>query len=292
MEVNKAQPPQKGVDDLTIAVIGLGLMGGSVIRALKARTNACVWGVDNDPTVLRQAHEAGLLDVGVQRPEELPGQADLAVVCLYPQAAVDCLLAWGPHLAPGAVITDFCGVKAPVVGALQGALPPDVDYVPGHPMAGRERGGFGQSAATLFEGCNYILTPLATNRPGSIALVERFAGALGAGAIVTAEPAAHDEMIAYTSQLPHVLAVAYVLAAGPRDPLPFAAGSYRDVSRVAAINAGLWAELFLANRNPLLGELERLRQQMEELTKRLEESDRDGLVRIMAKAARVKEGQR
>ena len=93
-------------------------------------------------------------------------------------------------------------------------------------------------------------------------------------------------------QLPHVLAVAYVLAAGPRDPLPFAAGSYRDVSRVAAINAGLWAELFLANRNPLLGELERLRQQMEELTKRLEESDRDGLVRIMAKAARVKEGQR
>ncbi len=288
-----SKPPLPGgVDDLDILVVGLGLMGGSVARALRARTAARVWGVERDATVLAQAQAEGLLDGGADNPAALRVQPDLTVVCLYPEAAAGYLRQHLPTLHAGAVVTDLCGVKAPVIDAVRDALGPDADYVPGHPMAGRERGGFGQSTAALFEGCNYVVTPLPGNRPASVALVERFAGALGAGAIVTADPTEHDEMIAYTSQLPHVLAVGYVLAAGERDPLPFSAGSYRDVSRVAAINAELWTELFLANREPLLGELRGLREQMGQLEQSLEAGDREGLIRALSAAARVKEGQR
>lgn len=285
-------PPRGGVDGLDILVVGLGLMGGSVARALRARTAARVWGVETDEAVLARARAEGLLDGGADRPGALPVRPDLTVVCLYPEAAAGYLRQHLPTLHAGAVVTDLCGVKGPVIDAVGNALGPDADYVPGHPMAGRERGGFGQSTATLFEGCNYIVTPLPGNRAGSVALVERFAGALGARAIVAAAPAEHDEMIAYTSQLPHVLAVAYVLAAGERDPLPFSAGSYRDVSRVAAINAELWTELFLANREPLLGELRKLGEEMGRLEKSLEAGDRAGLVKALSAAARVKEGQR
>jgi prephenate dehydrogenase len=112
---------------------------------------------------------------------------------------------------------------------------------------------------------------------------------LGAGTIVLAEPAEHDEMIAFTSQLPHALAVAYVLAVGERDPLPFSAGSYRDVSRVAAINAPMWAELFVENQPALLAEMKALRSALDELERLLAAGDRQGLTGLFAQVAKTKE---
>jgi len=194
-----------------------------------------------------------------------------------------------PYFKPGSVVTDICGVKGPVIDGILPFLRPDIDFVPAHPMAGRERAGYQYSDAALFDRCNYLMTPLAGNKPQSVELVKRFAGALGAGAIVVTDPKEHDEMIAYTSQLPHALAVAYVLGAAGRNPLPFSAGSYRDVSRVAAINAPMWAELFLANGETLLTEIEGLSKYLSNIGKYIKEGDRQGLEYTLAEAARLKE---
>jgi prephenate dehydrogenase len=190
---------------------------------------------------------------------------------------------------PGSVVTDICGVKGPVIDGVLPHLADGVDFIPGHPMAGRERAGYSYSDAALFDGCNYIVTPLEANQVYNIELAKRFAGALGAGAIVLADAREHDTMIAYTSQLPHALAVAYVLAAGERDPLPFSAGSFRDVSRVAAINASMWAELFLSNSNELLAEIEALRDGIGRIGDCIRMGDGQALAELLADAARLKE---
>jgi prephenate dehydrogenase len=283
------KPATGGVAGLNIAVVGLGLMGGSVAKALKRGCGATVTAFGRSITALENALAEGAVDrISTQAGEALCG-ADLTVVCLNPGIAVRFILDNMAYFKPGSVVTDICGVKEPVIGGILPFLRPDIDFVPAHPMAGRERAGYKYSDAALFDRCNYLMTPLAQNKPESIDLVKRFAGALGAGAIVVTDPKEHDEMIAYTSQLPHVLAVAYVLGAAGRNPLPFSAGSYRDVSRVAAINAPMWAELFLANGESLLPEIEGLAECLENIGKYIKEGDRQGLENTLAAAARLRE---
>ncbi len=282
-------PPAGGVAGLKVTIVGLGLMGGSFAKALKRGTGAVVTGYGRKPAALQAAVDEGFLDHATTNPAEAVRDADLTVVCLNPEVAVRFMVDNMAHFKPGSAVTDICGVKQPVIDGVLPYLRPDVGFVPGHPMAGRERAGYQYSVETLFDRCNYILTPLGINSIYHIDLVKRFAGALGAGAIVLAEPGEHDEMIAFTSQLPHALAVAYVLAAGDRDPLPFAAGSYRDVSRVAAINAPMWAELFVENRPALLAEIRALRTGLDALEQLLDSQDRHGLSDLLAQAATMKE---
>lgn len=278
-----------GVNGMNITVVGLGLMGGSVARALKRGSGAVVTAVDRDEVLIGTALDDGIIDYGGATISGALGKADLTVVCLYPEDAVKFINANMPHFKPGSVVTDICGVKQAVIDGILPNLRDDIDFVPGHPMAGRERAGYKYSDAALFDHCNYILTPLGRNKECSIELVKRFAGALGAGAIVLAGVQEHDEMIAYTSQLPHALAVAYVLSAGKRNPVPFSAGSYRDVSRVAAINAPMWAELFMENKDALLGEITALKAGIRRIEKCMKTGDRQGLADILSAAARMKE---
>jgi prephenate dehydrogenase len=291
------QPSAEGVKGLRITIVGLGLMGGSIARALKRGAGAIVTAVDRDAKLTALALAQGVIDRGCDKPAQALADADLTVLCLYPEASIRFMKEHMACFAPGSVVTDICGVKQKVINGLVPILRSDIDFVPGHPMAGRERAGYQYSDEALFDRCNYILTPLQQNKEESIELVKRFAGALGAGAVVLAEPAEHDEMIAYTSQLPHALAVAYVLATGrrgdgqplQRNPLPFSAGSYRDVSRVAAINAPMWAELFLENRDALLGELDGLKAGLEHIEQYIRDGDGQSLIEYMSAAARARE---
>ncbi len=281
--------PDGGVEGLKITIIGLGLMGGSFAKALKRGTGAIVTGYGRNIAALQAILDEGVLDHATTDPVEAIHDADLTVVCLNPEVAVRFIVDNMPHYKQGAVVTDICGVKQQVIDGLLPHLRPDVGFVPAHPMAGRERSGYQYAVETLFDKCNYIITPIECNSVYHIELVKRFAGALGAGSIVLADPIEHDQMIAFTSQLPHALAVAYVLAAGERDPLPFSAGSYRDVSRVAAINAPMWAELFVENQPALLAEMRALRTELDELERLLAAGDRQGLSDMLAQAARMKE---
>jgi len=271
-----------------VAVVGIGLMGGSVLKALKTDPDrpALVAALDIDPEVLRQVKEAELADIATASPEEALKDADLVVLALYPKRAIAFVDAFAEYLKPGAVVTDICGVKREIAANIIPLLPQDVSFVGGHPMAGREHKGFACSVPDLFLGCKYIITG---GDPQAVSMVEAFADILGAGKVVLASPDNHDEMIAYTSQLPHVLSVAYMLTAGERGVEDFSAGSFRDLTRVAMINDEMWSELFLENKDKLMAEIETLKQGLETFENLLAEDNRDEMQSKMRKAAAMRE---
>lgn len=239
-----------------IVIAGLGLIGGSLAKAFRKYTGCSVTGLDRDPQVLRAAETCGAIEREAT-PDDL-ADADLLYLCLYPQASVDFLGEHAAALKPGCIVTDTCGVKSAICPALSKlAAEHGLVFVGGHPMAGREKGGFANSDADLFRGASYLLVPCGAPR-SAVDLLTAAAAELGFGGTVVTTPETHDREIAFTSQLPHILACAYVKSPQCPGHAGYSAGSYRDVSRVATVNEALWAELFLANREALTGELDTL----------------------------------
>lgn len=272
-----------------ITIVGLGLMGGSFARALASAGPAAIWAVDRDRDVLRKARDEGVITEGYTDPAVPLAQSDLVIICLYPGDTIHFLNTHRHLFKKGAVVTDICGVKTPVVESVDSFEGSGVDFVPGHPMAGRERQGYGESKADLFAGCSYILTPLPENRPRSIDLIKAMAGTLGAARIVTTDSRTHDEYISFTSQIPHILAVAYMQASQERDLVQYAGGSFRDVSRVALINEVIWSELFIRNRDKLVPEIRELIRRLNGLADSVENQDAPALMEALRDARQIKE---
>ncbi len=271
-----------------LAVIGIGLMGGSILKALKTDPGrpAVVAAYDIDHTVLRHVHEEDLADIASDSAEDVLSDADFIVIALYPKLAIDFVQKNAHRFKPGAVVTDICGVKREIEQSIPDLLPENVSFIGGHPMAGREHKGFDCSVPELFLGCKYIITG---GEGEALEQVKAFADLLGANKIVLSDADNHDEMIAYTSQLPHVLSVTYMLAAGERGVEEFSAGSFRDLTRVAMINDEMWSELFLENKDKLLREIANLRQGLEAFETLLSEENRDAMRQQMRAAAEMRE---
>ena len=255
----------------TILIVGLGLIGGSIAKALRTFTPHRVLAMDQDPEALDLAMACGAIE-GPGYVEDLP-QVDVLWLCLYPQAAVEFARKYGAALREDCIVSDACGIKNAVCPQLM-ELSRELGFVfvGGHPMAGKERSGFEASEATLFRGASYLLVPCGAPDWAKDTMKE-LAMDMGFGRVVETTPEHHDEMIAYTSQVPHVLACAYVLS--PRCPQHkgFSAGSYRDVSRVARINETLWTELFLDNREALSRELSTLIENLSSIQSTLDQED-------------------
>lgn len=270
-----------------IMVVGLGLIGGSIAKALSAFTSHRVLGMDLDPEVLDEAIACGAIERRGYE-EDLP-ETDILWLCLYPQAAVEFVRRHGAALKQSCVVTDACGIKNAVCPQLK-ELSEELGFVfvGGHPMAGKERNGFAVSEATLFRGASYLLVPCGAPQWAE-STMEELALQMGFGRVVKTTPEHHDEMIAYTSQLPHALACAYVLS--PRCPghKGYSAGSYRDVSRVARINETLWTELFLENREALFRELSTLIGNLQEIQNALNAEDAQALKGLLRQGREVKE---
>ena len=271
----------------TIMIVGLGLIGGSIAKALSDFTPHRVLGMDVDPEVLDEAMACGAIERRGYE-EDLP-ETDILWLCLYPQAAVEFVRKHGAALKPECIVTDACGIKNAVCPQLK-ALSHELGFVfvGGHPMAGKERNGFAVSEATLFRGASYLLVPCGAPQWAE-STMEELALQMGFGRVVKTTPEHHDEMIAYTSQLPHALACAYVLS--PRCPghKGYSAGSYRDVSRVARINETLWTELFLENQQPLIQELTTLQENISKLKSAIERGDRETLSELLKQGREIKE---
>ena len=271
----------------TILIVGLGLIGGSIAKALRTFTPHRVLAMDQDPEALDLAMACGAID-GPGYVEDLP-QVDVLWLCLYPQAAVEFARKYGAALREDCIVSDACGIKNAVCPQLM-ELSRELGFVfvGGHPMAGKERSGFEASEATLFRGASYLLVPCGAPDWAKDTMKE-LAMDMGFGRIVETTPEHHDEMIAYTSQLPHALACAYVLS--PRCPQHkgFSAGSYRDVSRVARINETLWTELFLDNRQALSRELSTLIENLSSIQSALDREDGEALRALLRKGRQVKE---
>lgn len=272
---------------MQIAIIGLGLIGGSLAKALKENTEHTVIGFDRDENTLLDALSLGAIDsVGST---SLLENADVVYVCLYPADVVRFVEENAPHFKEGCIVTDVCGIKNQVCGKLTEIAKNYLFvYVGGHPMAGKERSGFDASEASLFYNASYILVPGEAPQSATDTLVS-LAKSMGFGTIKYCTQQKHDRMIAYTSQIPHVLACAYVMSPRCDEHSGFSAGSYRDVSRVARINAELWADLFLANREELADETEELVRNIERIRAAVAKNDRAELVALLSSAREKKE---
>ncbi|MDR3551669.1 MAG: prephenate dehydrogenase [Clostridia bacterium] len=276
-----------GAQGGTIGVVGLGLIGGSLCRAL-SRVGHCVLGVDNDPRVVSAAIESGAVAQAGAEPELL-ARAETVFIALYPHETIEFVRKNAAVFRRGAVVIDCCGVKEPVCGALFAqAETSGFTFMGGHPMAGIERSGFEASSADLFEGASFLLVPGAAQEE-TVREAESLILSAGFARVVRTTPQEHDRMIAYTSQLPHVLACAYVMSpCCPRHD-GFSAGSFRDVSRVAHLSADMWAQLFIDNRAPLCAELDTLIANIEKIRDAAGAGDVRQLQALLAEACRIKD---
>ena len=271
---------------MKIMFIGLGLIGGSMAMALHGYPNAELYAVDSDEWTRFEALSRGAVRACWKDAADAPlGEMDVVVLCLHPQAAADFVRAHAERIAPGALLTDVCGVKRPLHEAVLAVPNRQFTYLGGHPMAGRERGGFANASADLFRGSHYILTPDETTPPQSVHLMEQLVTAMGCCDIIHTTPEAHDERIAYTSQLMHVMALALCDQHLLFDSYGFEGNSFRGATRVAALDPNLWCELFWANRETLADLTDELDEKLREYSALLRGDDRDALLRRLTESS-------
>ncbi len=272
---------------MKILVAGLGLIGGSICKALHTYTEHRVYGCDAREEVLQKALEQSVIDGVVT--DDCSGM-DMVIVALYPEIIRSWVKSHAATMSEGTVVVDVSGVKTDLPEEL-GAVCAQyhVHYLSTHPMAGKERSGYEVSDEDLFQGANFIITPTPSTPKSVIAQVKNLAHQIGFRRFVLTTPEVHDRMIAYTSQVPHVLACAYVMSPRCDDHRGFSAGSYRDVSRVAKINAELWADLFLSNRQELTDEIGELQKNIEKIRAAVADGDREQLVSLLSVAREKKE---
>jgi prephenate dehydrogenase len=252
------------IEKCTVGIVGMGLMGGAIAIALRNRCGVAqsnLFACDIDANALAAAEGAGLIARGWKAGEgaasnagnvgEMLALCDVVFLCLSPGALVGFLDTWEGSFKPGALVTDIAGVKGSVAARAE-KLRADIEFIPGHPMAGAEGGGFAAAVRCDFRGKNYILTPLARNKPENLAFLKDIIHRMGFNRITETDPAAHDRKIAFTSQLCHIIAAALIDCEADTSIARFGGGSFEDFTRIAMLNAPMWAELFTANHAALL----------------------------------------
>lgn len=271
---------------LKIVIVGLGLIGGSIAKALRLNTDHTIYGIDTNEETLLDACSCGAID-GKAGAEELRS-ADVVYLCVYPNGAVKFTEEYGPQLKEGCILTDACGIKQAVCAGIEKLKANGkYEFVAGHPMAGKELSGFSASDAAIFAGASYLVAPCGAP-DWAVERITSLAVAMGFGRIVMTTPEQHDRVIAFTSQVPHVLACSYVMSPRCREHKGFSAGSYRDVSRVANINDALWSRLFLDNKAALTDELDELIKNLTQFRSVIAEGDEQKLKNMLKAAADIK----
>jgi prephenate dehydrogenase len=269
-------------------VAGLGLEGGSMAKALKQHTDHLVYGWNRTTSVAEQALADGAID-GIAD-DEILAKCDLLIAVLYPEATIDYLKRVIPLMKEGAQVVDMVGIKSAVVSAVAPvALAHGVHYCGGHPMSGQPKAGYGQSYADLFKGASMILVPTDATAEGDVEHLGELFRQVGFGRIKVCDAQTHDRMIAHTSQLSHVVSNCYVKSPSSPNHKGFSAGSYRDMIRVAGVNEVLWTDLFLTNRDALLGELDTFIGDLLKVRKALAEENADEMQRLLREGRIIRE---
>lgn len=272
---------------MNILIVGLGLIGASFAKAIKKNTDHYVLGWNRTESVSKRAIDDGVIDETGELSELIP-KADVTIINFYPDAIVPFIKEHKNEFKKNSIVTDSCGIKTKICRELENE---DFDFffIGAHPMAGREVSGYDNSLADLYNNASFICTPYdSTPRYATDALVG-LAQNIGFARIVVTTPEHHDEMIAFTSQIAHVLACSYVLSPlAPQHP-GYSAGSYRDVSRVARINADMWTQLFIDNGEPLVREIDDLVSNLMKFKYAIVNKDANQLHDLMEKGNKIKE---
>ena len=272
---------------MTVGILGLGLIGGSLARAysLEGHRVLCC---EKDETMLSFAMLSGAVEASLNA--QNISRCDLILLAIYPEGSAAWLEENAPHIRKDTLVMDCCGVKQEICNrcfALAEAW--GFTFMGGHPMAGTQFSGFKYSRANLFEGAPMVLVP---HRFDDINLLDRAKKALepchfGFFSVTTAEE--HDKMIAFTSQMPHLVSNAFIKSPTALNHKGFSAGSYKDLTRVAWLNAPMWAELFLENKENLILELDTLIENLQKYQTAIHAGDYETLVALLEEGKRRKE---
>ncbi len=271
---------------MNILVAGLGLIGASLAKTLKKNTNHTVLGWNRTKSVAEKALSEGTVDKIGELSELIP-MADITIINFYPDAIAPFVIEHRNEFKKDSIVTDSCGIKSKICNELA-KQNFNFTFIGGHPMAGREVGGYENSLDNLFDNASYIFTPVNASK-NKIDVLTTLATEMNFARTVVTTPKHHDDMIAYTSQIAHVLACSYILS--PRAPFHsgFSAGSYRDVSRVARINAEMWSELFIDNKDSLVNEIDELISNLSSFRENISTENVDELKKLLAKGNSIKE---
>ncbi len=273
---------------MKIGITGLGLIGGSLAKTIKTHTDATVVGYDISPTTLNKALMLGAVDEPMSQSNLR--ECDMVFIALYPEDTIKFVKEHANDLKKDAVIVDCCGVKGTVCEALHDfCYSKKMWFIGGHPMAGREYSGFEYAKTDLFANASMILTPFTYIPLEIVENTKKFCLSLGFKQVVITTPEKHDAMIAYTSQLAHVVSNAYVKSPGAQQHHGFSAGSYLDLTRVARLNEVMWTELFLHNGEKLCTELDALITHLQEYREAIAAADADRLRQLLREGREAKE---
>ena len=264
-----------------ILIVGLGLLGGSYAKALR-RFGFHISAITKEQSSIDYALQEQIIDEGsTQLDERIIGEADLVVFALYPHVFVEWIRENQRLLKSGALITDVTGVQGSVVYRIQDMLRPDVEFIAAHPMAGREVSGVENSTEKMFVGANYIVTPTDKNTPEAIETCVELGRLLGFANVAVLSPEEHDEMIGFLSQLTHCIAVTLMTCNDKEHMEKYTGDSFRDLTRIARINDLMWSELFVANKEVLLHQMDMFMSEFGKLRGMIETEDIDGMRAMM-----------
>lgn len=273
---------------MKVGIIGLGLMGGSLAKAITYGTEHTVWGTNRSPEAVQKALFVGAIEKELEQGDLC--QCDLVIVSLYPQASIDYIKENAKNFKKGAIVMDISGVKRYVCDALYDTAKENgFVFIGAHPMAGLHLSGFEHSTAKIFNNSSMILTPYEDTPWGYINTIKELFLKIGFTNIQMSTPDEHDKIIAFTSQLAHVVSNAYVKSPNALIHKGFSAGSYKDLTRVAYLNENMWSELFLENRDNLINEIDSIVNNLVQYKESLENNDREKLAELLRDGRILKE---
>lgn len=273
---------------MTVGIVGLGLIGGSFAKAYSDNDEHKVLAYDIDEQTMKAAYDAKNIDGELNR--DNISACNLILVALYPQAAIDYIREMAPYISDDTMVIDCCGIKQYVCDScFPIAREYGFTFVGGHPMAGRHFSGFEYSTKTMYNGSSMILVPENMADTAVIERAKQLLSPIHFGKITVCDADRHDAMIAFTSQMAHVVSNAYVKSPTAKNHDGFSAGSYKDLTRVAWLNENMWTELFLENRKHLIAELDSFIRSVTEYKTALEQEDADTLRALLADGKRCKE---
>ncbi len=264
--------------DFNITIVGLGLIGGSMAKAIRENLKVKnIWALDLDRDVLREAHESGIID-DLFEDDKIPlKDSDIVILCTYPNAVLEFMKNNRDNFKHGALITDTSGIKEKIVEGARDLLRSDCEFIGGHPMSGKESMGYKYSDSNIFQGTNYIITPDEKSNKELVLLLKEILFTIGFKRIIEMSPREHDKIVAYTSQLPHILACIMMNSKSFELSRDLHGGSFRDITRVADINCELWSELLHENKQNILAELEDVIEDIKNISKMIDNDDIDSL---------------
>lgn len=271
---------------MKIVIVGLGNIGGSFALAIKeSGLDHEVYAIDKDVTALRTAEEQKLIIKGFESPSEIVPDADFIIFSVYPLILEDVVRAYIPYLSDNTIITDVTGVKRTLIGKIEPLLPEKVDFIFSHPMAGRENSGLAFASARVFQGANYLITPTKRNHRSNIDFLTQFVKDIGFKNVTEITPEFHDEIIGFTSQLTHTIAVSLINSdVVERNTKEYTGDSYRDLTRIANINEKLWPELFIMNKDYLVEHIDNFKMQLDKLAKAIDDEDVETMEDMMVES--------